>query len=202
MSPTNRNRKSRAAVQAGTKSEGKSTSDPVLGEAESVDQIREILFGGQMKEYEGRFHRVEERLSQDVLELRQEMRKRLDSLESFMKTELESLSQQICSEQEKREDATESVSENLKTLAQKLEGKITQVDQSAQDGLRDIREQVLQQSKSLAEEIRDSGARLSAALQQELQELRNDKTDRATLASLLTEVALRLQDEFKLPDAG
>ena len=38
-----------------------------------------------------------------------------------------------------------------------------------------------------------------AALAKAVQELRSDKTDRSALAALLTEVAMRLNDEFKLP---
>jgi hypothetical protein len=33
------------------------------------------------------------------------------------------------------------------------------------------------------------------------QELRTDKADRATIAALLTEVAMRLTDDFRIPGA-
>ena len=36
-------------------------------------------------------------------------------------------------------------------------------------------------------------------LNQESAELRNDKTDRATLAALLTEMAMRLTNELNIP---
>ena len=40
-----------------------------------------------------------------------------------------------------------------------------------------------------------------AALARETETLRADKTDRATLASLLTEMAMRLTDELRIPGA-
>jgi hypothetical protein len=40
-----------------------------------------------------------------------------------------------------------------------------------------------------------------AALARESETLRSEKTDRATLASLLTEMALRLTDELRIPGA-
>ena len=39
-----------------------------------------------------------------------------------------------------------------------------------------------------------------AALGREAQQLRTDKADRANLAALLTEMALRLTGDFDLPD--
>ena len=39
----------------------------------SVDKIRDILFGSQMRDYDKRFTRLEERLSQDAITLREEL---------------------------------------------------------------------------------------------------------------------------------
>ena len=40
-----------------------------------------------------------------------------------------------------------------------------------------------------------------ATLASEAQTLRSDKADRATLAALLTEMAMRLTNDFPIPDA-
>jgi hypothetical protein len=51
----------------------------------------------------------------------------------------------------------------------------------------------------LSDEIRRRHDELSAKLAREADELRNDKTDRAALADLFTELALRLNNQFRLP---
>jgi len=51
------------------------------------------------------------------------------------------------------------------------------------------------------DDLRQQADEILARLARESQELRSDKTDRATLASLLTEMAMRLNDEFRLPTA-
>ena len=58
---------------------------------------------------------------------------------------------------------------------------------------------ILQQARNLAEEIRARHEELSALLDKRVHELRDGKTDRAALASLFTEVALRLSDQFQIP---
>ena len=51
----------------------------------SVDKIRDIIFGSQIKNYEARFVRLEENLIRETAELKDTMRKRFESLESFFK---------------------------------------------------------------------------------------------------------------------
>jgi predicted transcriptional regulator len=58
---------------------------------------------------------------------------------------------------------------------------------------------LLEQHQRLSDEIRQRIDEVLAAMTREAQELRNDKTDRLALASLLKEMAMRLTDEFKLP---
>jgi hypothetical protein len=59
--------------------------------AGNVDKIRDILFGSQMRDYEKKFARVEERPARETGELREEIRRRFASLEAYMKNELTAL---------------------------------------------------------------------------------------------------------------
>ena len=63
----------------------------------------------------------------------------------------------------------------------------------------DIRNNVLQQSKDLNDAIRHKAEELTSLLESRFAELHHAKTDRAGLASLFSEVALRLSDQFKVP---
>ena len=64
-----------------------------------------------------------------------------------------------------------------------------------------IRNDLLQQSKELTDAIRSKGEELIALLEHRSQELQHSKTDRAALAGLFNEVALRLTDQFKVTGA-
>ncbi len=59
--------------------------------AAPMEQVRELLFGAQLKDMETRFQRREERFSREVADARDAMKKRLDSLEFFMKSETAAL---------------------------------------------------------------------------------------------------------------
>ncbi|MDR2945473.1 MAG: hypothetical protein LBV79_01825 [Candidatus Adiutrix sp.] len=70
-----------------------------------MDQVREILFGAQLKDMEVRFKRQEERFLREIHEVKDSLKTRLDSLENFMKSEVASLLERLKSEQEEREAA-------------------------------------------------------------------------------------------------
>ena len=66
--------------------------------------------------------------------------------------------------------------------------------------LREMRQQLHEQEQRLIDELRAQADEIiSAADPRESQELRSDKADRAGLAALFTEMAMRLNDQFRLP---
>ena len=148
--------------------------------AANLDKVRDILFGTQMREVDRRLVRLEERLLKETSELKVEVRNRLDAFEAYMRHESESLAGQIKTERRDREGVDEQLSKEQ----------------------RELRQQLLEQHQRLSDDLRRKIDEVLEALAREAGELRSDKADRATLASLLTEMAMRLTNEFTLPVAA
>ena len=165
----------------------------------SVDKIRDILFGGQMRDYEKKFTRLEERLLQETAELRDDIKRRLASLENFVKSELAALTDAHQAEKTERTSAIKSLGEELKSNRAGWEQKIAHSDERHGKTQRELRELVLEESKRLGEILDQKHAAISAGQSRESQELRGMLTDRFALADLFSELALRLKNEFKLP---
>lgn len=172
-----------------------------LSSGGSVDKIREILFGIQMRDYEKRFARLEERLLKEASDLREETKHRFDSLELYIKHELEALGERVVAEQDSRVDSVEQLSKGVKETFRAVDKKTAQMDEHSARAQRELREQMLEQSKTLSNDLRQKYSELLAALEREATELRADKTDRSALAALFTEVAMRLNNDFKIPGA-
>jgi len=172
------------------------------GSPASLEKVRDILFGNQMRDVERRFARLEERLAKDTADLKDDVRKRLETLEAFMRREAESLEGQVKSERSDRTDAHAGLAKELKETAQALERRATAIDDQHSKGQRDLRQQMLEQHQRLTDDLRQKVDEILATLSRTAQELRTDKTDRAALAALLTEMAMRLTDQFHIPGAG
>ena len=165
----------------------------------NIDKIRDIIFGNQMRDYEKRFGRLEDRLLKESSELRDELKRRFEQLEAYTRTEFEAIAEQLKNEQGERSTAEQALTQELRDLGRATDRRAVQLDEQAVKNARDLRQQLLDQAKQLSEELRLKADHLAATLDREADELRKDKTDRAALAALFTEMAMRLTGEQTLP---
>jgi hypothetical protein len=194
----------------------------------NLDKIRNILFGAQSREMERRFAKIEESLARETSDIRDELRSRFDKLEAQIRNEMERLGDRLRAEENERsvavrdlgnqlKDASKAQTEKLKgehtervealneltgelrNTASAIERRIGALDDQTGKADRELRDQLGETSRRLSDDLRNKSEEIWAALAKAVQELRNDKADRGALSALLTEVAMRLNDEFKLP---
>lgn len=165
----------------------------------SIEKVRDILFGNQVRDFERRFARLEERIVKDTNDLKEQLTARVEALDGFTRKEIESLAEQIKAEHESRVESVSSVLRELKATADALERRTTSLDDQLTRSQREIRQQILDQNQRLSDEIRRKTDEVLAALAREAQDLRSDKADRSTIAALFNEMAMRLTD---LPTAA
>ena len=170
--------------------------------AASLDKVRDILFGPQARDYERRLIRLEERLVKETTELREDVRKRLEVLEGFIRRESESLADRLTRERDERVAAANDLSRDIKDVSRTHEQAAAAFDERLARDQREVRQQMLDQYNRLSEALREKTDDLVATIAREAHELRNEKASRAVLASLLTEMAMRLNHEFRLPGDG
>jgi DNA anti-recombination protein RmuC len=178
-------------------------SDPTKAgetqEGTNVNKIRDILFGSQMRDYERRFAGLEDRLAKAIDSLREEIKKQMDALEAFTREEVESLGQRLKSEKADRADSLKQLARELQEASKGLEKKLAESEEQAASRQSELRAKILEQSKMFSKEMERLQRELAANLDREVQALRLEKTDRATLADLFNEFALRLRDQLPFP---
>jgi hypothetical protein len=180
--------------------EEKNAVNGELREGANVDKIRDILFGSNMREYEKRFARLEERLTKSSDALRDDLKKRFDTLESYVREEMESNNQRLKAEKAERNEGLKELTRETRDSAKSLEKKLSQLEEQLSSAQADLRSRILDQSKALSNQIQKTKDDLETALDHEAETLRTDKTDRAQLADLFTELSMRLKDELELPE--
>jgi uncharacterized phage infection (PIP) family protein YhgE len=170
-------------------------ADTAEASGASVDKIRDILFGSQIKNYETRFGRLEGALARETAEIKDTLQRRLESLEAFFKKETESLAARLKAEREERQEVLNEVSRELKAASAQLSKRISELDNKASEDRSSARQELMAESRKIFEEIRQRNDSISALLETRVRELNHAKTDRSALAALLVEVAVRLKDE-------
>lgn len=168
---------------------------PANNPGESLDKVRDILFGAQAREFEQRFALLEEQLLQKTDEARQESQRRLEALEAQVRQEVKQLTDNLKAEQAQRTETIKSLASEVKTLAQNLDQKINQLESRSTKGQGDLQQQLLAQTKALSTQLEQRAEVLQASLQREAKNLDEGKANRVDLANLFTEMAKRLTGE-------
>ena len=190
----------KAMSTAASRQQEENPGNGEVREGQNVDKIRDILFGSQMRDYEKRFVRLEERMVKASEALRDEVKKRFDTLEAYVGQELEALGQRLKAEKSERGEALKELTRETRDTSKAHEKRMSQLDEQLGEAQTELRGRILEQSKALTGAIQKSQKDMESALEHEADTLRNEKTDRAMLADLFSELSLRLKDELTLPE--
>lgn len=154
----------------------KQTAQAVAGipEGTSLEKVRDLLFGAQIKETDRKRKDLDERLTNTLAEMRSETSARFDELSRELKKELAALKEGLGTEKSVRE-------RNGEELAQKLEQSSTQ-----------LTKQLNSESKRIAQHIEDTHAAILEHVTQVAGTMEDAKTDRRWMARMLNQVANQL----------
>ena len=166
-----------------------------LTEVGNMDKIRDILFGNQAKDYEKRFAAMENRLGQEAVELKEELLKRIDALETYTKQEIKDINARIKNESKERVDSHKIIQDELKQGVESLNKKIVTGEENLAIKSTELRDQILSQSKQLSEEILSRYDNASKNMKLTAQELDDAKVNRSDLSGFFLELAMRLSND-------
>jgi hypothetical protein len=166
----------------------------------NIDKIRDILFGAQIKEYHRQFVRLESRIATETENLRAEIARRSDTLENFIRNEIQILGERLTAERDDRKTAIHSLTTQLSESAEGAERRRAQLQDQTAETDRAIRHQLLELSTTVSEQVRQKHQELLTIVEDRFHELRQSKTDRAALAGILGEMSIRINAELALLD--
>src|SRR5512142_2709515 len=90
----------------------------------NLDQVREILFGAQSRGLDKRLARLEEELPKRIAEIREDLKRGLAALETYARTEIDSLNERLRAEGTERERADEVLAAKADDTAKALRKEI------------------------------------------------------------------------------
>lgn len=161
----------------------------------SVDKIRDIIFGSQIKNYEARFARLERDLVRETVELKDLMRKRFESIEAFFKAESEAMAARLRAEKEERATHVANVHRETKEAHDGLASHVSNVEAAMNEAHSSLRQDLMTESRKLLEEIDQRYDSVRSLMEARVLELRTQKVDRAHMSDLFRVLAAHLDDK-------
>jgi hypothetical protein len=149
-----------------------------------------------MRDYEKRFSKLEDRMQQQLEVLRGETVTRLEAVESFIKKEIDAMSDRLKTEKSMRAQTSRENSKEIKDTAKKISSDIGRLKDRQNKDARETRQQLLDLTKKLSQDISSKHSEVSKALDLAVKELNQDKVARSTLSEILLEVAVRTSDDL------
>jgi hypothetical protein len=126
--------------------------------------------------------------------LRDETKRRFEAIEKYLEKEIESLGERLAKERHDREETSGGLAGEIVKTAKAFEKKLKDLEEQLGKNAKDFRQQVLDQSKTLSEDIRKQTEETLHLLDKRAAELGEEKVGRTGLSELLTEMALRLSN--------
>jgi len=162
------------------------------GQPESLDQVRDILFGGQMRMVDARLRGLEEQLTQAHTTLRNDLNRKLSELEEASQREFATQTERLAAERTKRADELKALSAEFKDSLKSLERRHLQFEEATSQADAEVRDQLMKQSAAFSAELARTAERLTSELDRAASALRADKVDRAMLAGSFKEMAAHI----------
>jgi len=159
---------------------------------ESLDQVRDILFGGQMRMVDARLQSLEERIVLEQTALRNDLGKRIAELEDASKKEFAAHAERLSAERNKRADDLKSLSAELKEMLKNLERRHVKFEEATALADAEVRDQLMKHSAAFSAELSRTSERLTSELDRAEAKLRTDKVDATTLVATLNDMAAKV----------
>ena len=159
---------------------------------ESLDQVRDILFGGQMRMVDARLQGLESRMQQQQASMRAEFTRELADIDASLNRGIAQLNEQLTAERAKRADDLKALSADMKELVKSLERRHQALEEAASQADADLRDHLVRQSAQQTADLTRTAERLSSQLDVVSTKLTADKLDTSALATGLTDLVSRL----------
>ena len=159
---------------------------------ESLDQVRDILFGGQMRMVDARLQGLEARMQQEQASIRAEFTRELTNIDESMKRGIAQLNDQLAGERSKRADDLKALSSDMRDLVKSLERRHQALEEAASQADAELRDHLVRQSATQSADLARTAERLSNQLDNVSAKLQSEKLDTSALAAGLTDFVSRL----------
>ena len=173
----------------------------------SMNQVRDLLFGTQLRDIDTRFQRHEARFQREVNDAREALKVRLDSLENFMRSETASLVHRINAEaaerdaalkaeQRERIEAFNTLAGNIAAVEKTFERRLAALSSTLDNTEQEIRKLMQAETNSLNNKIDEKYAAALNVISETASQIRHDMVYRSTLSNMFTEMAVKLSNQW------
>jgi DNA anti-recombination protein RmuC len=166
----------------------------------NIDQIRDIIFGAQLREYDNRFDKIDSDLSM----MQQDMQARIEQVKTVlsaeMKAAVDSLEKKVKSLTSNTQEESADLRQQIDRVNRKFSSNMEALDEAMDNQTSSLRDELSQTRDRLSEETRTLKTQVFEELDRRFSMLRDVKVSRDDMAEILFELGMRLKGTEFVPE--
>ncbi|MBE9095084.1 hypothetical protein [Tychonema sp. LEGE 07203] len=166
----------------------------------NIDQIRDIIFGAQLREYDNRFDKIDSELSM----MQQDVQTRIEQIKAVLSAEIkvavDSLEKKVKSLTSNTQEESADLRQQIDRVNRKFSSSIESLDEAIDNQTSSIRDELSQTRERLSEETRTLKTQVFEELDRRFSMLRDVKVSRDDMAEILFELGMRLKGTEFVPE--
>lgn len=166
------------------------TPNPADMETGNLNQIREILFGAQVRQYNEQFLRLESHVNEEMKQMRREMADQFADMKKMLGQINADMTERLNVEKQQRVGSHSELSNKLQETSKALQSLINQGEQ-------EIKALMETQLSGLRKDMDEQHQTAVKSTERMVSELRSQKANSEDLSSLFAEISSRLSGTKK-----
>ncbi|MEQ8752168.1 MAG: hypothetical protein RID09_01460 [Coleofasciculus sp. G1-WW12-02] len=166
----------------------------------NIDQIRDIIFGAQLREYDSRIDKIESNLTL----IQQEMRDRIEQTKTVYVTELraavDSLEKKLKSLNMTVQNENAEIRQTIDIVNKKFSGNLESLDNSLEKQTNNLHNELSETREKLQEDLRSLRSYVFEELERRFSLINDGKIDKDDMADILFELGLRIKGTEFAPE--
>ncbi|MEQ8535959.1 MAG: hypothetical protein RIB93_00610 [Coleofasciculus sp. D1-CHI-01] len=166
----------------------------------NIDQIRDIIFGAQLREYDSRIDKIESNLAL----IQQEMRDRIEQTKTVYATELraavDSLEKKLKSLNLTVQNDNSEIRQTIDMVNKKFSGNMESLDNSLEKQANNLHNELSETREKLQEDIRSLRSYVFEELERRFSLINDGKVAKDDMADILFELGLRIKGTEFAPE--
>lgn len=161
--------------------------------ANNVDQIRDLIFGSQIKEFEEKFNQLNTTLQAVEEKITKAFNASYDKLQKETERSLEALEKKIDNLATSTQKERSKLKELIDTTDETLHDQLTNQKDEFATKLKIMKENAADENRKMIENIQAMKTEIQTTVEAGLSSLSDDKLSRDTMAQMLLDVAMKIQ---------
>ena len=176
------------------------SKDEIRERLGNIDQIRDIIFGAHLREYNSRLEKLENQLAESIQDIRERNQELKAAFTTELRASLEAIDKRLKTISNISQEETADLRQQVDRLNRKFSSSLEQLDETVAEHKMELHDEIADTRDKLQFDIRELKNFLLEELDRHVSMMQEVKGSKDDMAELLFELGMRLKGKEFAPE--